>query len=720
MVSKVYKGRFPTLGDLKSYHPVGEPGWFAKVGWVDHFFVNGDWIESDGTVVGSGGTLSDADKAEIAKIAALDTAIKKDGGELVAGESIAQGANRTYTIGDVIFDLENRVAGTRTVANPIDATELDKWMILGQFPPTSFNFPPTSLIPKGYRLKRADGSILVNKATRVTPAVLDITKWSIENPGTGVIDEWIKNAGDDHAAGEKLFKADDRRIEVAGVGVRMTYRGADIDSCPAMSLAEIANWEYVSQAITPTVYPASALAPKGFRYRRNESSQLLQLKANTLLPATYDAAQWEAVSGANIRVLNGTNFDILTALSIVETEGVFDRVPQLTNGPNNAAQNVSGYWRVIGDSKNGLIMLTISDGTNIDKLAGDWDLRVSTDAQNVTTIGSWRKLLPSGNYKNSANNLAIFTPDKIYWNLAHNLTVSFVGDGPISLLPIGDWSERTGNITATGAATVFGQFPLSGSDEIELHYDPATLRFNIREASSSNRAPTVHNFGLTANVALKGATHHMAQVHVEAGKDYTIAAADWADGQWFRLVQTAGTNTTEKLLPSGFAGAYLRDGSSRDISGGILIGRQDTKMEVTITNNNGQKYLNIDDKSTDAHAISGYANPPAGITAQMLVNVNGATIAKANAIAPNALAATHYIDMISGALTPLYADGCIFTLPAAVAGASAGQDLFLGANGAFSTTAPASASGNIRQPVAVVRINGKGVIKLREAGGYQV
>ncbi|MGL5060517.1 MAG: hypothetical protein ACRC62_11110, partial [Microcoleus sp.] len=70
-----------------------------------------------------GGSLSDADKAEIAKVAGLETALKKDGGELVAGETISQGASRTYTIGDVVFDLENRVAGTRTVASPIDATE---------------------------------------------------------------------------------------------------------------------------------------------------------------------------------------------------------------------------------------------------------------------------------------------------------------------------------------------------------------------------------------------------------------------------------------------------------------------------------------------------------------------------------------------------------------------------------------------------------------------
>ncbi|MGL5062847.1 MAG: hypothetical protein ACRC62_22965, partial [Microcoleus sp.] len=487
--------------------------------------------------------------------------------------------------------------------SPIDATELDKWTVLAQFPPTSFTFPPSSLIPKGYRLKRSDGSILINKTTRVTPTTLDITKWSIEDPGTGVIDTWIKNAGDDHAEGEKLFKADDRRMSVNGVGVRITYRGADIESCPALSVAELANWAYVGQEYTPIAYPGAVLAPKGFRYRRNETSQLLQLKANTLLPATYDASQWEAVSGANIRVLNGVNFDILTALSIVETEGVFNNVPQLANGPNNAAQYVSGYWRVVGDNNNGLIMLTISDGTNVDKLGGDWVLRVSTDAQNVRTVGTWRKITPGGAYKASANNLTVLTPDKIYWNLAHNLIVSFTGDGPITLFPIGDWSERTGTVTGLGGTTISGNFPLSGSDEIELHYEAAGLRFVIREASSSNRAPTAHNFGLTANVALKGLTHHMAEVHVEGGKDYTIAAADWQDGQWFRLVQTAAANTTERLLPSGFTGAFLRNSRSLDISAGVEIGGQGAQFLCTITRNGDNKFLNVFNRLIDNTSI---------------------------------------------------------------------------------------------------------------------
>lgn len=113
---------------------------------------------------------------------------------------------------------------------------------------------------------------------------------------------------------------------------------------------------------------------------------------------------------------------------------------------------------------------------------------------------------------------------------------------------------------------------------------------------------TVHNAGKAGPTALVSSLHDGAEVHVEGGGDYTISAADWDDGQWFRLVQTAGTNTTERLLPSGFAGAFFRNGDSRDISAELDIGRQDAQFLCTITSNGGNKFLNVSDRLTDSES----------------------------------------------------------------------------------------------------------------------
>jgi hypothetical protein len=208
----------------------------------------------------------------------------------------------------------------------------------------------------------------------------------------------------------------------------------------------------------------------------------------------------------------------------------------------------------------------------------------------------------------------------------------------------------------------------------------------------------------------------LGEAHIEGGGNYSMDAVNWFDGMWLTFTHTAGQHTTERLVVTGFAGASLRDGTSLNISAGFFIGRQDTNLLVSVTENGGLKFLNIKNESRDAHAIAGYITPPAGITAGTLVNVSGSTISKANAIAPNALAATHYIDVVSGALTPLYGDDCLFRLPllpTTLSTAKAGDDLFLGANGQFSVEAPAIEEGNIWQPVAVVRADSRGVIKLR-------
>jgi hypothetical protein len=268
---------------------------------------------------------------------------------------------------------------------------------------------------------------------------------------------------------------------------------------------------------------------------------------------------------------------------------------------------------------------------------------------------------------------------------------------------------------------LIGSLPQWGTDPVELVYSPSPIGWTIRTRPLLLRAGnSIHNAGVATVTALRGVNDNLAEVHIEGGGNYSISAADWFDGMSIRFTHTAGQNTTERLVVTGFAGAFLRDGTSRDISGGMFIGRQDCKFEITITENGGQKFLNIDDRSPDAFAIWAYPPTPPPNTVYnpstwpgKLVSLAGTLMVRANAVAPNAIAATHYIDAWDNLLTPLYGDGKPFRLPAALSTANPGTDLFLGADGAFSLNPPAITDGNIRQPVAVVRSPGWGIIKLR-------
>jgi hypothetical protein len=681
------------------------------------------WLESGGT----GGSLSDADKASIAKIATLETQLSEvvtsfseDGQELTAGETVEQGDTRTYTVAGAVFTVTNRLKTKRKVDDPIGVTELNRWIIESIIAPVIRSFPANTLIPKGFSIIHTDGSKLINRATRVTGAEIDLTQWDTEVNSLSTLNDWIANAGDDYAVGDKLLKADDRRIMVGTTPVRITYRGAD-KVAVAMTVAELANWEIIpnSPAIS---YPGAVLAPKGFIYSRSETGELLQLKDSRELPATFDRTQWETVGqGKTVREVIGGSVDALTLLDAPENAFFLNGVT-VNNGPGNAAQNVSGWLYTAGDGKNGVVTLTVIGGDNVGAIGGTWSRRVTTPAPTVpvpnppTDNGTWVRTPLAGAPTASINNGTVFTGSSIIWDLTHTIKPAFTLDGTIVLTPKTDWSTRTGSLSIQSGVLV-GSLPAYGTDPIELIYSPSPISWTIVAKPLLLRAgKTVHNFGKATPTALKGLEHNLAEIHVEGGGDYTIAAADWFDGQSITFVQTAGGQTTEKLTVSGFAGAYLRDGTTRNVAGGLFLGRQDSIFRATITENGGLKYLNIVDLSRDAHAIAGYITPPAGITAGMLVNVSGATVAKANAIAPNALPATHYLDVVSGALTPLYEDGCIFKLPsspAALSTAKAGDSLFLGADGLFSLNAPAIVVGNIRQPVAVVRPDGRGLIKLR-------
>jgi hypothetical protein len=547
---RVFKGRFPTLGDLTAYHPIGEPGWIAKVGEIPHAFVGGVWVEDggDGTEIVTGG-LSVADKSEIAKVATLEAAFTKDGGELTPGETIAQGATRTYTIGEVVFSLENRQNGSRTVASPVDVAELNFWKVIGQYPAVSFAFPANTLIPKGYRLKRPDGALLLNDSTRVTPASLDITKWTIENPGNQEIDAWIKNAGDDHAAGEKLFKADDRRIDVAGVGVRITYRGADIESCSAMSIGEIANWEYVSQSGIPSAYPASALAPKGFLYQRD--SQLLELKANTKLGANYDASQWVPRVETVRQVLTGQVFDLLEASKDGQPKVGICSGGNLSNGPSNAAQNVHGQWYYAGTLTDGRLVLSVVRA-NFTSIIGNWE-RVRSSG----TWGEWTKINPSDIWVDTNDGGTCFTGSQYNWLDGHDVSIAYLNRAdPIVIRPKTTW-DKIGAIVDSGGAAV-ETLPTTGSDAIYLYFNLAKNRWEIRNPTG------VETFQYFADAPLRGFDHRaMLMAGADAmtlptGDRQAIITVSWIDGATPPIITAPGT---ERITGTKWDGTTFDDTS---------------------------------------------------------------------------------------------------------------------------------------------------------------
>jgi hypothetical protein len=683
-----------------------------------------------GGVGGGTATLTTEQTAAIGKVATIETELENEGAELAAGSSVPKGSTRTYTVGDVVFTLQSKQAD-RTAANPIDAAELNKWTVVSQFPALSTTFPVSKLIPKGYRLLHTDGSILNLIATGTTGATITLADWKVEVQSLNTLNDWVKESNNDYATGQKVITGDTRVFEVTGILVTITYRGTGTLTAPyttkAISATELANWKYLGQASTPTVYPGAVLAPKGFQYQRAETGQLLELKTTAVLPATFAAGDWEQISKPLIRVLNGETFDLLAFNTSLEKNITFYNA-NLQNGPANSAQGANGQAYYSGDAKNGQTILTIlstSSATNDSLVVGVWRNILKTTTVNAVEVSNWdgwKEFTLARPFAPSSNNMTAFTGSKVLWNLTHNINPFYLAQAPLSLKPLTTWADyRVGSLrSATGALVFEGTIPTAGTEEITLTWRNAAIEWVVGKTSTATipKAITIHNFGVATATALKGALHSGGEAHLEGGGNYSIAAADWEDGQWVSFTHTAGVDTGERLTVSGFAGAYLRDGSSRDISGGLPMGKRDCLFLAKITSNGGQKYLNVKNESIDAASLVGYANVTAPVTSRNLVNIKGTTIARANAVAPNALPATHYVDVLSGTFSPLYVDGCIFDIPSGLA-VSAGQDLFLGANGAFSLTAPAVAVGNIRQPVAVVRHDLRGQIKLRDSITHQ-
>lgn len=108
-------------------------------------------------------------------------------------------------------------------------------------------------------------------------------------------------------------------------------------------------------------------------------------------------------------------------------------------------------------------------------------------------------------------------------------------------------------------------------------------------------ARTIHNF--SSAVTLVSKTDNEGEVHIESTNPYTINAADWNDGDWFDIINTSGADINTPFNVAGFAGAFLRDGTTTPIVGATnALGKQDAHHTVRITENplnSGIKYLNI-------------------------------------------------------------------------------------------------------------------------------
>lgn len=247
---------------------------------------------------------------------------------------------------------------------------------------------------------------------------------------------------------------------------------------------------------------------------------------------------------------------------------------------------------------------------------------------------------------------------------------------------------------------------------------------------------TVHNFGVPTATVLRGSLHNGAEVHVEGGGNYTIAAADWSDGQWFRITHTAGSATNERLIPSGFQGQFLRDGSSTAIAaGGLNIGKRDGLYTVTVTQNGPNKFLNVCDDSavlidttfsltsTSGQPISHGAMathllnqqilarmaPGGNVGTRNLVSVSGSGNTQASATG-TAIAANAYVHDHSGGTTPFFTNGYVIDAAWIPTGAVVGQRLWLGSSGQIALAPPPIITGNIIQEVGFVRAGGQGVI----------
>jgi hypothetical protein len=467
------------------------------------------WIESGGT----GGSLSDADKAAIAKIATIETQLSEvvtnfseEGQELTAGENVEQGDTRTYTVGGATFTLENRLKTKRKVNDPIDVTELNRWLVKSQFVATATAFPANALIPKGFNLKHTDGSILINKSTRVTGAEIDLTQWDTEVNSFNVLNDWIVNANDDYAVGDKLLRGDDRRITVGTTPVRITYRGAD-KTAATLTAAELANWEIIPNS-PATAYPGAVLAPKGFVYYRSETGQLLQLTTDRTLPAAFDAGQWASVSSTLVKYVGaGETFNVLSLPTIAE-KFVFFQSANIQNGVGNATYNATGFARYPGDGKNGPILMTILTSSNPAITVGEWQNTLTTTTVNsvdTQTWSGWTEYKLERPWGVSSANGEVYTGTRVVWDLTHNIIPFRIDSGkPITLKPKTTWADyRAGSLRDTGGAVLAfnGTFPASGTGEVLVTWRNATPEWTVAAVTPIDTSVTPTPVALPSDLA---------------------------------------------------------------------------------------------------------------------------------------------------------------------------------------------------------------------------
>jgi hypothetical protein len=279
--------------------------------------------------------------------------------------------------------------------------------------------------------------------------------------------------------------------------------------------------------------------------------------ANVTIPANSSATithtlntgmRWVNVlllSSSVYYVAPSESFDLLNANGIGERLGVFGNV-NLQNGPNNAAQGVSGTWSYGGDPGSGVLTLNISKASDLGLAGGIWTNTSSTRLVNGLSIqewGGWKRFDLSNTWAESTLNQTALTGASLTLLDGHTVAPAYLAASPLKLRPKTNW----GNVpTPTSGATVNGLWPEWGNDEVSLTWVPATATYNLSYALK-NTAQTVR---YTANAKIPDRTNAVLGDGATAMTLTTAAAG--------KIVKVCWVGTSTTALPAITLGTGLK------------------------------------------------------------------------------------------------------------------------------------------------------------------
>ncbi len=260
-----------------------------------------------------------------------------------------------------------------------------------------------------------------------------------------------------------------------------------------------------------------------------------------------------------------------------------------------------------GSISNNVLTLSLADGTNPGL--------VSTGVQTIAGVKTLSDALTLNGGASLANSIGLTlnpygtsagnTTELRLAELAANGT-NYVGlKAPDSITTNRIWTLPASDGTSGQSLSTNGSGVLSWSS------------LNLGKTS------TVHHSATTALAIIPA--HNNSEIHVESTGGFTIDGSAFTDDTFGATIISTDALSAVTLTPSNFAGSFFRDGTA-DTGFSSLNIEPDTAYRITVTNNAGNKYLNVvrlGGGSSSANAFVNNGNAFGGLATLGTTDNNG-------------------------------------------------------------------------------------------------